>query len=209
MDVKRLKTVPLFGGLSHPQLQELAEWIDEVDLPAGKRLLNEGAFAYEFVLIQSGTANVIIEGRHVNDLGAGDFFGEIALLATTRRTASVETTSPMRAGVITGANFRAMVRKFPQIAEKVRVAMDERLRRTGKAATEAQRDALSERIFAATLSSLELLHLYLGERLGLYRVLADHDEGMTSSEMATVAEISERYAREWLEQQAVAGMIEV
>jgi len=134
MDVNRLKTVPLFGGLSHSQLEQLAEWIDEVELPSGKRLLNEGAFAYEFVLIESGTATVSIEGRHVNDLGAGDFFGEIALLAAPRRTASVETTSPMRAGVITGANFRAMIREFPHIAERVNVAMEERLRRTGEAA---------------------------------------------------------------------------
>jgi CRP/FNR family cyclic AMP-dependent transcriptional regulator len=133
MDVTRLKTVPLFSGLSKPQLEELAGWFDEVDLPAGKRLVSEGAFAYEFVLIESGSATVSIEGRHVNDLGAGDFFGEIALLSTPRRTASVETTSPMRAAVITGANFRAMMREFPGIAEQVRVAMEDRLRRTGEA----------------------------------------------------------------------------
>ena len=76
-----------------------------------------------------------IEGRHVNDLGAGDFFGEIALLSTPRRTASVETTSPMRAAVITGANFRAMMREFPEIAEQVRVAMEDRLRNIRDAPT--------------------------------------------------------------------------
>jgi CRP/FNR family transcriptional regulator, cyclic AMP receptor protein len=127
MDVNRLRTVPLFRGLSKPQLEELAGRFDEVDLPAGKRLINEGTFAYEFVLIESGSATVSIGGRHVNDLGAGDFFGEIALLSTPRRTASVETTSPMRAAVITGANFRAMLREFPGIADQVRVAMEDRL----------------------------------------------------------------------------------
>jgi len=85
-------------------------------------------------VIESGSASVTIDGHHVNDLGAGDFFGEVALLATPRRTASVETTSPMRAALITGANFRAMIREFPEIEEKVRVAMEERLRRTGDAA---------------------------------------------------------------------------
>jgi CRP/FNR family transcriptional regulator, cyclic AMP receptor protein len=134
MDVKRLQTIPLFSGLSKRQLEQLATWIDEVDLPAGKTLLGEGTFAYEFVVIESGSAAVSIDGRHVNDLGTGDFFGEIALLATPRRTASVETTSPMRAAVVTGANFRAMIREFPQIAEKVRVAMEERMRHTGEAA---------------------------------------------------------------------------
>jgi CRP/FNR family transcriptional regulator, cyclic AMP receptor protein len=134
MDAQRLKMVPLFSGLTKRQLEQLAEWIDEVDLPAGKKLLAEGTFAYEFVVIESGSASVTIDGHHVNDLGAGDFFGEVALLATPRRTASVETTSPMRAALITGANFRAMIREFPEIEEKVRVAMEERLRRTGDAA---------------------------------------------------------------------------
>jgi CRP/FNR family cyclic AMP-dependent transcriptional regulator len=131
MDAQQLKTVPLFSGLSKGQLQRLAELLDEVDLPAGKKLLGEGTLAYEFVIIESGSASVSIDGHRVNDLGAGDFFGEIALLATPRRTASVETTSPMRAAVMTGANFRSMIREFPQIAEKVRIAMDERTRRTG------------------------------------------------------------------------------
>jgi CRP/FNR family transcriptional regulator, cyclic AMP receptor protein len=134
MDAQRLKAIPLFDGLSKGQLEQLAGWIDEVDLPAGKKLLGEGTFAYEFVVIESGSASVSIDGEHVNDLGAGDFFGEIALLSSSRRTASVETTSPMRAAVTTGANFRAMIREFPQIEEKVRAAMDERLRRTGETA---------------------------------------------------------------------------
>jgi CRP-like cAMP-binding protein len=134
MDAQRLKTVPLFSGLSKGQLEQLGEWLDEVDLPPGKRLLGEGSLAYEFVVIETGSASVTIDGHRVNDLGAGDFFGEVALLATPRRTASVETTSAMRAAVMTGVNFRAMVREFPQIAEKVRVAMEERMRRTGDAA---------------------------------------------------------------------------
>ena len=127
MDVTRLKTLPLFSGLSNPDLELLATWIDEVDLPAGKQLLAEGTFAYEFVVIEEGTAAVSIDGVHVNDLGAGDFFGEIALLATPQRTSTVETTSTMRAGVMTGANFRAMIRELPQVAERVRQVMEERM----------------------------------------------------------------------------------
>jgi CRP/FNR family cyclic AMP-dependent transcriptional regulator len=130
MDAARLKTIPLFSDLSKRQLEQLAVWFDEVDLPAGKKLLDEATFAYEFIVIESGSAAVSIEGRHVNDLGPGDFFGEIALLETPRRTASVETDSPMRAAAITGANFHAMIREFPQIAEKVRAVMEERLRVT-------------------------------------------------------------------------------
>jgi CRP-like cAMP-binding protein len=131
MDARQLTTIPLFSNLSTHQLEQLAVWMDEVDLPAGKNLLHEGTFAYEFVVIESGSATVSVDGHQVNDLGAGDFFGEIGLLATTRRTASVETTSPTRVAVITGPNFHAMIREFPQIAEKVRAVMAERLGRSG------------------------------------------------------------------------------
>jgi CRP-like cAMP-binding protein len=130
MDAQRLKALPLFSGLSNNQLEQIAGWMDEVELPTGRKLLDEGTFAYEFVVIESGAATVTIDGRHVNDLGSGDFFGEIALLATPRRTASVETTAPTRVAVISGANFRAMLREFPDIATRVRAVMDERLRRT-------------------------------------------------------------------------------
>lgn len=73
----------------------------------------------------------------------------------------------------------------------------------------AARDALVERLFAATVGSLELLHVYIGERLGLYRALASATGPMTSSEVAAATGISERYAREWLEEQAVAGILEM
>jgi 2-polyprenyl-3-methyl-5-hydroxy-6-metoxy-1,4-benzoquinol methylase len=77
-----------------------------------------------------------------------------------------------------------------------------------EASATAQRDALAERIFKATIESFELFHVYVGERLGLYRALADLG-GAVPAELADAAGIAERYAREWLEQQAVAGVVEV
>jgi hypothetical protein len=75
-------------------------------------------------------------------------------------------------------------------------------------ADQARRSALVDRIFKATIESLELLHVYVGDRLGLYRVLAK-EEPMSPSDLARAGGIQERYAREWLEQQAVAGMLDV
>ena len=72
----------------------------------------------------------------------------------------------------------------------------------------AQRDALVNRLFNSTIGALELLHVYVGHKLGLYRALAD-DGPMTSADLAKSAGISERYAREWLEEQAVAGFLTV
>jgi 2-polyprenyl-3-methyl-5-hydroxy-6-metoxy-1,4-benzoquinol methylase len=73
---------------------------------------------------------------------------------------------------------------------------------------EEQRGALVERMFHGGIAMLEMLSIYVGDRLGLYRVLAEHDPS-TVTQLARSAGIHERYAREWLEQQAVAGLIEV
>ena len=73
---------------------------------------------------------------------------------------------------------------------------------------DARRDALVAQLGDAVLASLELQSVYLGERLGLYRVLADGDPA-TAGEFAARAGIDARYAREWLEQQAVAGIVDV
>jgi hypothetical protein len=69
-------------------------------------------------------------------------------------------------------------------------------------------EALAERLFGATIGALELFSIYLGVELGLYRTLERHD-ALDADELAGHAGIAERYAREWLEQQAVAGLIEV
>jgi 2-polyprenyl-3-methyl-5-hydroxy-6-metoxy-1,4-benzoquinol methylase len=69
-------------------------------------------------------------------------------------------------------------------------------------------DALIERVFASTIALFDLAGLYLGQRLGLYRALRDGGPS-TSSELAEATGTDERYAREWLEQQAVTGLLVV
>src|SRR5262245_2227963 len=71
-----------------------------------------------------------------------------------------------------------------------------------------QRDALVERLFMAGIGMGEIMTVYLGDRLGLYRAI-DGAGSMTSADLAAEAGIFERYAREWLEQQAAAGILEV
>ncbi len=71
-----------------------------------------------------------------------------------------------------------------------------------------RRDALVEWLFGATLGSLDVASVYLGVRLGLYRAL--HDRGpSSSSELAEAAGLNERYVREWLEQQATTGLLDI
>ncbi len=70
------------------------------------------------------------------------------------------------------------------------------------------KDAFAERLRGQMLSALELYAVALGDRLGLYRALAD-GRPRTAPELAAELDLAERYAREWLEQQAVAGILEV
>jgi 2-polyprenyl-3-methyl-5-hydroxy-6-metoxy-1,4-benzoquinol methylase len=74
--------------------------------------------------------------------------------------------------------------------------------------SEQRRDALVERIFGSSIEFMEILSIYVGDRLGFYRTLADTGEA-TASQMADASGTHGRYAREWLEQQAVAGILEV
>ena len=78
---------------------------------------------------------------------------------------------------------------------------------TTEGSADARRDELVERLFGSTLGAMDLLCVYLGDRLGMYRALADAGAS-TSAELASAAGVDERYAREWLEQQAMAGILE-
>lgn len=76
------------------------------------------------------------------------------------------------------------------------------------AATAARRDALAGRLFEATLGAFDLLAIHLGDELGLYRALADRG-GLTAPDLAAATGIAPRYAREWLEHQAVGSILDV
>lgn len=71
-----------------------------------------------------------------------------------------------------------------------------------------RRDAIIEQVFGGVIGALETLHVYLGDRLGLYAALAASADS-SPGELAARAGIAQRYAREWLEQQAVAGLLDV
>jgi CRP/FNR family transcriptional regulator, cyclic AMP receptor protein len=127
MDVKRLKDVALFKGLSREELQRLARWSDEVDVEAGRHLVEQGEFGHEFFVIEEGTADVLVDGKRVDALGPDEFFGEIALLETERRMASVIARTPLRAIVMHERAFRSMEETMPAVAERISQAMRERL----------------------------------------------------------------------------------
>jgi CRP/FNR family transcriptional regulator, cyclic AMP receptor protein len=127
MDPRDVQSIPLFAGLSKDDQKVVAQYADEVDVPAGKVLAEEGRLAYEFFAITEGTADVTLGGQHAAALGPGDFFGEIGLLAGDRRVASVVATSPMSLVVLTGSQLRAIDSRMPGVAERIRGAMAQRV----------------------------------------------------------------------------------
>ena len=129
MDASRLASIPLFAQLSERDRADVARFADEVEVSAGKTLAEEGDFAYEFFIIEQGTAEVTKDDRVLATLGPDDFFGEIGLVESERRTATVTATSPMELIVIFGPNFRRLERELPELAAQIRTAIRERLGR--------------------------------------------------------------------------------
>jgi CRP-like cAMP-binding protein len=129
METKRLADVAIFSSLSKKEIERLAQWTDEVSVGEGETLAEEGKFAHEFFVIEDGAAEVRKDGERIAELGPGDFFGEIGLLETDRRTASVVTTTPVRAIVMFQREFRQMESAMPTVAEQIRGAIRDRLTR--------------------------------------------------------------------------------
>ena len=122
-----IRGVPLFASASKQELAEIASIADEIDLPEGKTLIKEGDTGREFFVLVDGTAEVARGGKKVASIGGGDFFGEIALITKTPRNATITTTSPVRALVITDRAFRQLLDRAPQIQIGVLTALAERL----------------------------------------------------------------------------------
>ena len=95
MDPDRLKTIPLFSSLSDQALDTVSVFASETSVSAGKRLVHEGDYSYDLIVIETGTADVIRGGEVIGALGPGDVFGEMGMLSGGKRMADVVATSPM------------------------------------------------------------------------------------------------------------------
>jgi CRP-like cAMP-binding protein len=126
MDEKSLKSIPLFASLSKSERQRVASCTDEIDLAEGKVLVHEGEFAYEFFVIEEGTAEVLRNDQHVADLHPGDFLGEMGAVSKAPRNATVVARSPMKVAVMTARDLRRIDAEMPGVAQQIQNAISSR-----------------------------------------------------------------------------------
>jgi CRP-like cAMP-binding protein len=131
MEPARLTQIPLFADLTAEERAEVGARLREVTVAAGTSLVTQGENAYHLFVIESGHADVRKDGEVVTTLSPGDVFGEIGLLATGTRTASVVATSPMRLLAMFLGEFKQIERRLPGLAESLRETMAQHAARTG------------------------------------------------------------------------------
>ena len=134
--VEFISHIPLFERCSKRELSAIAAIADQVEFREGRVLAREGEFGREFFVLTEGSAEVTREGRRIGTLGAGDFFGEIALITKVPRTATVKTLSPASALVVSTRDFWTLLDESPRTQRKILQAVAERL---AKLAPETQR----------------------------------------------------------------------
>lgn len=116
----RLKASPTFAQLGDRRLKALAPFTDDIQVPAGTVLMEQGSLPHELEVIVEGTADILVAGNKVGEVGPGAVLGEMALLDRAARSATVVTTSASKLIVISGRAFAGLLDKYPEIAEDLR-----------------------------------------------------------------------------------------
>jgi CRP/FNR family transcriptional regulator, cyclic AMP receptor protein len=123
-----LKKVPLFSGLDDRELGQIASSMRERRFKAGDTMTQEGSGGVGFFVVEEGEADVTVGGEARGTIGPGDYFGEIALLNASPRTATLTARSDMLCYGMTPWDFKPLVEGNSAIAWKLLTAMAEKMR---------------------------------------------------------------------------------
>ncbi|MEP6693319.1 MAG: aminotransferase class V-fold PLP-dependent enzyme, partial [Chloroflexota bacterium] len=134
VDPATVRGVPLFSALGERDVDRVARMAREVRIPAGAAIVEQWDVGRDFYVIVAGTARVFKDGKAIDDMGRGDFFGELAALEwgasfSYPRLATVLATSDVRALVLPGPFFNELVRDAPSVGATIRGAVRARLPR--------------------------------------------------------------------------------
>ncbi len=126
VETARLAAIPLFAGLAEDDLAAVAAAASELTADRGQTLVTEGEFGHALYAIESGTATVRADGAVIRTLASGDVFGEIAVVVSGRRTASVVATTPVQLIALFKRDIWALEQSSPQAAERLRSLIADR-----------------------------------------------------------------------------------
>lgn len=124
-----LKKVPMFSTLSNRHLNEIAKYADQLSIKAGKVLAEQGGLGWEFIFILEGKARVEKNGKVINRLTSGDFFGEISLIDRGPRTATVIAETDMTLLIVNSKSFDHLLDTVPGLQKKILISLCQYFRR--------------------------------------------------------------------------------
>ena len=128
--IERLSQVQLFSACSKRDLARIAALCTEVEVPAGTVLIRQGDSGREAFVIEDGEARATVRGKRARTMGPGECFGELALLHSAPRSATVTAETDMHLVVLGSREFSTLLEDVPGVALKVLAAVAERLRET-------------------------------------------------------------------------------
>lgn len=121
------RNLPIFAGCTEDELAEIDRLTDEVHVEAGRTIIRQGDLGQEFAVIVAGEAEVVKDGEPVARIGPGTYFGEVALLDSITRTASVVAVTDMTLEVIDRRGFNTLLDDLPALAHSMLKGMAHRL----------------------------------------------------------------------------------
>jgi len=152
IETSRIAAIRFFADLPEDELAAIAGVASEVEIPSGQALAAEGRMGHSLFAVESGTADVVIDGATVQTVGPGDVVGEMAVLASPPdpfeppevaegglRTASVVATSPMRLIALFKRDVWALERRAPVATQRLRAVLGERRAQDAQRALAEQR----------------------------------------------------------------------
>ena len=119
MDVKRLQSIPLFQGVDTAELEMIASKFQSAEFMAGSSLAKQDDFAYRFFVVLEGAAEVYRDFEHVADIGPGEFFGEMGVLAAGRRNARVTAKTQVEVAWMMPWDFEQMRAENAAVCDRI------------------------------------------------------------------------------------------
>ena len=127
VDADRILAQPLFASLTREDAEEFVGYCEIRHVEPGQPVFTRGGLATAFFVIETGEAEAVADGESLRRMGPGDWFGEIAIVQHSARTATVSAVTPLTVIAMTAFEFRRLEAEHPDIADTITRTMQERL----------------------------------------------------------------------------------